>query len=96
MTCSGYPGSWGNEATDIETFAEWGFDYLKYDNCYIPYDSLTRQNEVGRYQVMADAIAAYAKKTNTTPFSFALCEWGWQQVQLWGQTVGHSWRVGSV
>ncbi|KZP19994.1 glycoside hydrolase family 27 protein [Athelia psychrophila] len=93
LTCGGYPGSFNNEATDVETFAEWGFEYLKYDNCYIPFDSVTRQNELGRYQRMAEAIAAYAKKTKTLPISLALCEWGWQQVQLWGKTVAQSWRV---
>lgn len=35
-TCGGYPGSFGYEQIDAETFAEWGVDYLKYDNCYVP------------------------------------------------------------
>ena len=33
FTCGGYPGSWGNELRDLRTFSNWGFDYLKYDNC---------------------------------------------------------------
>ncbi|KAH6645439.1 glycoside hydrolase superfamily [Truncatella angustata] len=36
QTCGGYPGSLGFEAIDAEAFAEWGIDYLKYDNCYVP------------------------------------------------------------
>ncbi|KAB2601159.1 alpha-galactosidase-like [Pyrus ussuriensis x Pyrus communis] len=28
------PGSLGHEEQDARTFAEWGVDYLKYDNCY--------------------------------------------------------------
>lgn len=35
-TCAGYPASIGNEHLDAATFAEWGIDYLKYDNCYVP------------------------------------------------------------
>jgi alpha-galactosidase len=35
-TCGGYPASIGNEALDAATFASWGIDYLKYDNCYVP------------------------------------------------------------
>ncbi|KAL2010758.1 hypothetical protein VTN00DRAFT_6565 [Thermoascus crustaceus] len=35
-TCAGYPASLGNETIDAETFAEWGIDYLKYDNCGVP------------------------------------------------------------
>ncbi|BBH00848.1 alpha-galactosidase 2 [Prunus dulcis] len=35
MTCSmTMPGSLGHEEQDARTFAEWGVDYLKYDNCY--------------------------------------------------------------
>ncbi|CAI6336237.1 unnamed protein product [Periconia digitata] len=35
-TCQGYVASIRNEETDAATWAEWGVDYLKYDNCYIP------------------------------------------------------------
>ena len=34
LTCAGYPGSYGHEFQDARTFAEWGVDFLKYDNCY--------------------------------------------------------------
>src|SRR5438270_8278847 len=39
-TCSshGFPGSLGHEYQDALTFAEWGVDYLKYDDCDIPAD----------------------------------------------------------
>jgi alpha-galactosidase len=33
MTCGGYPGSQDHEATDAQTFASWGVDYLKVDGC---------------------------------------------------------------
>src|SRR5689334_8068822 len=32
-TCAGYPGSLGHEQTDANSFASWGVDLLKYDNC---------------------------------------------------------------
>ncbi|KAF1836085.1 alpha-galactosidase precursor [Decorospora gaudefroyi] len=35
-TCGGYAGSLGHEEVDAKTFAEWGIDYLKYDNCAVP------------------------------------------------------------
>jgi len=35
-TCGGYPASIGHEFLDASTFAAWGIDYLKYDNCYVP------------------------------------------------------------
>ncbi|RAL02987.1 glycoside hydrolase family 27 protein [Aspergillus ibericus CBS 121593] len=35
-TCAGYPASLGYEEIDAQSFAEWGVDYLKYDNCGVP------------------------------------------------------------
>ena len=32
-TCQGYPGSQDHLQTDIQTFAEWGVDYIKLDGC---------------------------------------------------------------
>jgi len=34
FTCAGFPGSMGYEEIDAQTWADWGVDYLKYDNCY--------------------------------------------------------------
>ena len=33
LTCGGCEGSYGHEMQDAESYAEWGFDYLKYDWC---------------------------------------------------------------
>ncbi|KAJ6609057.1 glycoside hydrolase [Mycena sp. CBHHK59/15] len=93
FTCAGYPGSFQNELRDATTFQNWGFDYLKYDNCAIPYDDIIRQGIVGKYQRMADALAQLAQTSKKPPFVFSLCEWGWSQVWLWGKNFGHSWRV---
>ena len=46
------PGSYGFEEIDARTFAEWGADYLKYDDCSaagLPY--------IPRYSAMRDALA---------------------------------------
>ena len=32
-TCGGCAGSWQHEEQDAQTYAKWGFDYLKYDWC---------------------------------------------------------------
>ena len=93
QTCAGYPGSWGHEMQDLQTWTEWGFNYLKYDNCYIPFDNVTMQNELGRYQDMANAIAEVSTTTGAPPFQFSLCEWGWQQPWIWGKTLSQSWRI---
>ncbi|KAI0070323.1 glycoside hydrolase [Panus rudis PR-1116 ss-1] len=93
FTCAGYPGSFQNEARDAKTFQDWGFNYLKYDNCAIPYDDIIREGIVGKYKRMSDAIAELAKKTKKPPMIFSLCEWGWSQVWLWGKQLGQSWRT---
>ncbi|PFH48963.1 glycoside hydrolase family 27 protein [Amanita thiersii Skay4041] len=93
FTCAGFPGSFMNELRDAKTFQDWGFDYLKYDNCNIPFDDIIRQGIVGKYQRMADALSQLSKTTGKHPFIYSLCEWGWSQVWLWGATMGHSWRT---
>ncbi|THG95884.1 hypothetical protein EW026_g5838 [Hermanssonia centrifuga] len=93
FTCAGYPGSFQNEALDAKTFQDWGFDYLKYDNCAIPYDDIIREGTQGKYQRMANAIADLSKSSGKPPMIFSLCEWGWSQVWIWGKTVGQSWRT---
>ncbi|KAG7448434.1 glycoside hydrolase [Guyanagaster necrorhizus] len=92
-TCAGYPGSYQNELRDLTTFSDWGFDYLKYDNCAIPYDEITREGIVGRYQRMAAAVVQVQQSTKNNPFLLSLCEWGWSQVWLWGKQFGQSWRT---
>jgi len=92
FTCGGYPGSFSNELRDASTFQKWGFDYLKFDNCAIPYDDIIRQGIVGKYQRMADALAQVGQSTGTQ-IVYSLCEWGWSQVWLWGASMGHSWRT---
>jgi alpha-galactosidase len=33
LSCGGYPGAYGYEEFDAQTFASWGFTYLKLDGC---------------------------------------------------------------
>ncbi|KAJ7213259.1 glycoside hydrolase superfamily [Mycena rebaudengoi] len=93
QTCAGYPGSFQNELRDATTFQNWGFDYLKFDNCNTPSDSDIRQGIVGKFQRMADALETLAKTSGQPPFVYSLCEWGFTQVWLWGKEMAHSWRV---
>ncbi|KAL5513546.1 hypothetical protein ACEPAH_3945 [Sanghuangporus vaninii] len=93
FTCAGYPGSFENEARDAKTFQDWGFEFLKYDNCAIPYDDILRQNTMGKFERMANAIADLAKSSGKLPLIFNLCEWGWSQVWIWGKQLGQSWRI---
>ncbi|HEV2784668.1 MAG TPA: NPCBM/NEW2 domain-containing protein [Actinophytocola sp.] len=84
-TCNslGFPGGLGFEELDARTFAEWGVDYLKYDNC----------NNQGvpaleRYPKMRDALKATGR-----PIVYSITEWGQNRPWEWGADVGHLWRT---
>ncbi|CAL2232893.1 unnamed protein product [Prunus armeniaca] len=84
FTCSKtMPGSLGHEEQDANTFAAWGIDYLKYDNCYNDGSKPT-----ARYPVMTRALMKAGR-----PIFFSLCEWGDMHPALWGAKVGNSWRT---
>ncbi|CAF4627709.1 unnamed protein product [Rotaria sp. Silwood1] len=82
-TCAGRPGSLGYEKQDATTYASWGVDYLKYDNC----NTDGTKPEV-RYPVMRDALNATGR-----PIFYSLCEWGVDTPALWAADVGNSWRT---
>jgi len=86
-TCAGFPGSLGHERLDARTFARWGVDSLKYDNCNRAGRSSTAQY-IARYVAMRDALAATGR-----PISLAICEWGVHHPWTWAPGVGQSWRT---
>lgn len=55
-------------------------------------DNIIQENQLGRYTLMADAIAKFAERTGVT-FQYALCNWGWQQPWIWARRLGQSWRT---
>lgn len=84
-TCDsvGLPGALGHEYSDAQQFADWGIDYLKYDNC----------NNQGvdakqRYTTMRDALAATGR-----PIVYSICEWGENKPWEWAGDVGNLWRT---
>jgi alpha-galactosidase len=86
-TCAGYPGSLGHEKQDAATFASWGVDYLKYDNCNNA-GSTTKQQYIDRYRAMRDALSATGRK-----IFYSLCEWGDNDPWTWAPKIGNSWRT---
>ncbi|KAF8364602.1 hypothetical protein HHK36_033426 [Tetracentron sinense] len=84
FTCSKkMPGSLGHEEQDAKTFASWGIDYLKYDNC-----NNDGSKPTVRYPIMTRALMKTAR-----PIFFSLCEWGDLHPALWGAKMGNSWRT---
>jgi alpha-galactosidase len=90
QVCGGYQGSYGHEAEDAKTFAEWGYDYLKYDWCsaFGIYQA-TPADLQGAYQKMGDALAKTGR-----PMIYSLCEYGLGDVWKWGAKAGGNlWRT---
>lgn len=87
-TCAGYTGTYGHEDQDAKTYAEWGYDYLKYDWCSA--GEIYKTDEMRPvYQKMGDALAKCGR-----PIVFSLCQYGLDDVWTWGADVGgNSWRT---
>jgi len=84
-TCAELPASLGLEDIHAGQFAEWGVDYLKYDNCgeHHGLDARTR------YEAMGAELAAADRD-----IVFSLCEWGNNEPWQWGRNVGGQlWRT---
>jgi len=87
-TCAGYEGSYGHEQQDANTYAAWGFDYLKYDWCSA--SRIYKDEEMQPvYQKMGDALLKTGR-----PIVFSLCQYGRNDVWKWGAKVGGNlWRT---
>lgn len=65
LTCQNLPGSNGYEAIDAKTYADWGVDYLKEDDCYGSSNEPAWQS----YSKMRDALNATGR-----PIYFSICQ----------------------
>ena len=84
-------GSFGYERQDAESYAKWGFDYLKYDWC--SYSQIaptpTLEDRKKPYRVMRAALDALDRD-----IVYSLCQYGAGNVWEWGTEVGGNlWRV---
>ncbi len=101
-TCAGYEASYKHEKKDAATYAKWGVDYLKYDMC--SYGNIM-EKKVGKptpenaqkrlamdraaYEKMHKALAASGR-----PIVLSMCQYGWDDVWKWGDSVGGNlWRT---
>ncbi|WBB64128.1 NEW3 domain-containing protein [Streptomyces sp. WMMC500] len=81
------PGARTYEEIDARDFADWGVDYLKYDNC-----NNEGLDAVERYTAMRDALRAATAETGR-PIVHSICEWGENQPWTWGADIGELWRT---
>ena len=107
-TCGGCVGSYSFEKQDAESYAEWGFDYLKYDWC--SYGNVINglpdndPYKVSSLSYNGGSVLETAKK----PFKlmgdylrqqprdivYSVCQYGMSDVWKWGGSVeGNCWRT---
>ena len=85
LTCDarGFPAALGHETADAASFAAWGVDYVKEDDC-----STAGTDAVARYTTMARALRATGR-----PMVFAVCDKGDSAPWVWAPGVAQLWRT---
>jgi alpha-galactosidase len=92
-TCQGYPGSFHHEQTDAKTFARWGIDFLKYDDCMKNRKKTKATVYKKRYIKMAKALLAtgrpivYSIHTPGTHLHRTTKPW------KWAPKIANEWRT---
>jgi alpha-galactosidase len=105
-TCGGCAASWQHEEQDAQTYARWGFDYLKYDWCSYGEiatggDPFAKDYKFWGKTAPNDASAIYPYKLmgnflreQKRDIVFSLCQYGMADVWKWGGSVnGNCWRT---
>lgn len=94
-TCQGFPGSLGYEQKDADTFASWGVDFLKYDNCTAS-DPDQRPGDEKLPLEARDSTMRDALERTGRPIVFSLSlqpaaqgESPWER----GKSVANMWRI---
>jgi len=90
-TCAGYEACYLHEDADAMQFANWGFDYLKYDWC--AYEQIAKDHSLPElkkpYSVMRKALDKAPRD-----IVYSLCQYGMGNVWEWGAEVGgNCWRT---
>lgn len=98
LTCGSFAGAWQHEEQDARQFAEWGFDFLKYDWC--SYGRIAAATNPGMktfpvevykepYKLMGDILEKQERD-----IVYNLCQYGMGEVWKWGGEVGgNCWRT---
>ncbi|MEO8773780.1 MAG: NPCBM/NEW2 domain-containing protein [Gelidibacter sp.] len=91
LTCSGYTASYQFEEKDAKRWADWGFDYIKYDYCQ--YEEISKSRTIESFQkpyvVMRKALD---KLDRDMVFSFS--QYGMGNSWEWAAKIGgNCWRT---
>ena len=78
-SCNGFEGSYGYEAQDARTFAEWGVDYVVFEWCGAEAIYPTQEEMRAAFQLMGEALRASGRD-----IVYAISQKGQFAVEQWG------------
>ncbi len=84
-TCMRLPGSFGYEQVDMDTFAEWGVDYIKLDSCYAEINGRKSTDDFGLFK---ECIINTGRPMILSMANYTDPSWAWD-----GHNIGHLWRT---
>jgi alpha-galactosidase len=106
LTCGGFAGAYNHEEQDARQFADWGFDFLKYDWCSysdvtVPGSAGTDSKikwEKGRGGIDKQKYPYFQMgeilRRQNRDIVLNLCQYGMGEVWKWGaESGGHCWRT---
>lgn len=107
-TCQKFEGSFGYEAIDAEAYADWGFDFLKYDLCGDEITALkmmsklidtsfviTKGPDYAIHQIPVFYPMALELSRQPRDILLNLCQYGQQDAEKWAPQMGYpTWRMG--
>ncbi len=91
LTCGGFTASYGHEQVDAQQFADWGFDFLKYDLCSYgrAFPAKILEDHQRPYRLMGGILSQLNRD-----IVFNMCQYGLADVWNWGAAVkGNLWRT---
>jgi len=87
-SCNGFKGSYGHEAQDARTLAEWGVDYVVFEWCGAEGIDYTQEEMRAAFQLMGEAL-----RTTGRDIVYAIRQKDQYGVEQWGAKTGaHIWR----
>jgi alpha-galactosidase len=91
LTCAGFTASYQYEENDARQWANWGFDYIKYDWC--SYGNISKGETIAELQKPYIVLRNALNKVDRD-IVFSLCQYGMGKVWEWGDQVGgNCWRT---
>jgi hypothetical protein len=85
LTCQQLPGSFEHEEIDMQTFADWGVDYIKLDACFAERNGRLTTEDL---QIYKDAIEKTGRPMILSISDFGNGAWAWG-----GKDYGQLWRT---